>query len=72
MFHRVDIAVATTVRSHAAAQDIMGVAKAMGALFGTGEWRALFRGTQAALGAPRRVLPDQGAHPQGRGHRRLH
>ena len=49
------------MKSHPAAQEFMDVAKAVGALFGVGDGRALFRGTQAALGAPRRVLPDHGA-----------
>ena len=61
LFHRADAAVAGTMRSHPAVEEIMDVAKALGALFGTGDGRALYRSAQHALAeSSRRVIPDQG------------
>jgi len=60
LFHRVDAAVAGTMRSHAGVAEVLEVARGLGALFASGDGRAIFRATQAALGAPQRAMPDQG------------
>ena len=60
LFHRVDAAVTNAARSHPAVEEVLSVARTLGALFGTGEGRALYRNSQEALGLARRVVPDQG------------
>ena len=60
LFHRVDAALSLVMRNHAAIAEVLDVGRSLGALFGTGDGRVLFRSTQKAIGSSQRVLPDQG------------
>ena len=60
LFHRVDAALSQVMRAHAAIEEVMDVARTLGALFGTGGGRVLYRSTQKAIGSSQRVMPDQG------------
>ena len=46
LFHRVDAALSRTMKDDAAIMEIMDLARALGALFATGDGRALYRSTQ--------------------------
>ena len=60
MFHRVDAALSQVMRAHAAIEEVTDVARTLGALFGTGDGRVVYRSTQKAIGASQRVMPEQG------------
>ena len=55
-----DAALSQVMRAHAAIEEVMDVARTLGALFGTGDGRVLYRSTQKAIGSSQRVMPDQG------------
>jgi hypothetical protein len=60
LFHRVDVAIKHALKGSAAAQEVMDVGLAMGALFGVGEGRVLYRSAIHELGETPLVVPDQG------------
>ena len=63
LLHRVDAAVSHALRSHPAIQELLDIAKVLGALLGTGDGRALYRGVQVQMGGARtRAVPDQGGN----------
>jgi len=60
LLHRLDRAAAHAIGHTPAAVGIFDVARALGALFGVGDGRVIFRATAEAIGEQRFRVPDQG------------
>ena len=60
LFHRVDNATAHAIADTPCAKAIFDVSRALGALFGVGDGRVIYRSAAEAIGEKRFRVPDQG------------